>query len=168
MSYKAPLECVNAKGYTPLFYASKAGSLKTMIELLENGASVHHQSDINKKTALFKARCPQTVVLLLRYGADPNHLIPKKVTSYPHVNSPAPATNFGRKLTHYQKKESISAIEHLMSVNPKCAQAILDDCMSVTDDNTLVMDFQILDPEESVGPDASFNVRIFQIVLHLN
>ena len=171
LSYKAPLECVNAKDYTPLFYASKAGSLKSMIELLENGASVHHESSINHKTALFKARCPETVVLLLRYGANPNHHIPKKTqSSSQHLGSPAPpiTTNIGEQLTHYEKKDHIFAVEHLMTVNPKCAKAILDDCLSVTDDNTLVMDFQILDPEISDEQDASFNVSTHEYECMLN
>ena len=136
-----------------------------MTELLENGASVHHESSENQKTALFKARCPETVVLLLRYGANPNHVISKKAKSSSQhlVSSASPTMNIARQLTHYDNKDNISAIEHLMKVNHKCAQAILDDCMSITDDNTLIMDFQILVPEDSDEPDTSFNVST-----HLN
>ena len=38
------MECEDARGYTPLFIASKIGCLINILELLEHGADVNHSA----------------------------------------------------------------------------------------------------------------------------
>ena len=58
------------KGRTPLYFATKVGSLSN-IHLLakEYGAHVNH-TDESGKTPIFKARSYETTKLLLKYGVS--------------------------------------------------------------------------------------------------
>ena len=134
----------NEKGYTPLFSASKFGSLSNIIALCDHGADVNHESLQNvmiqlpkqtlvinsgtNKTPLFKARTYDTVKLLLRYGADPF----KKTC------------------------KDMSVIEHLMQFGEECPRAILDDCMLMNqtvypNDERLIMNLEVFDSDNH-GP----------------
>ena len=120
---KTIVDCTNEKGYTPLFYAAKVGALSNIIELLEHGANVNHIA--NKcKTPLFKARSPETAMLLLRYGADPNKTIDTSISG---------------------ETKSCTAIEYLMKFNAGCPTAILDECLMKQSDDTLIMDFNVFE-----------------------
>ena len=106
----------NFKGYTPLFYAVKSGSLSVMLELIENGANVNHKyaeysknySDtygeyqIKNKTPLFRARSYEVVKLLLQKGADPNMCATVKYND--------------------DNEKHVRAIDHLMKYNPDAAR----------------------------------------------
>ena len=106
-------------GRTPLFYASRAGSLVDINDLVKYGANVNHKS-VKGQTALYKARTYETVMLLLKYGAD------YTITD-----------NKGR-----------TAIERLLKFNSKCPMAILDECMTRQPNETLIMDFRVFDSKE--------------------
>ena len=76
LHHGAPVDCEDHRGYTPLFYASKAGWLNNILELIEYGADVNHSRKDPKtgtkgKKPLFRARHYDTVRLLLKHGADP-------------------------------------------------------------------------------------------------
>ena len=47
------MDCLDDRGYSPLFFASKAGSLANIIELINHKADVNHVSNVelpNQKT----------------------------------------------------------------------------------------------------------------------
>ena len=125
------MDCQDQTGYTPLFYATKAGWLPDIIELINHGANINHISNANGKTCLFIARNYDTVLLLLKHGADPT----------------------------IKSKKDLTAIEHLMKHNSNSAEAILDSCCNKENDN-LVMDFSIFKYDKSDVEDemALFNV----------
>ena len=114
------VDCKDSKGYTPLFYAAKAGWLSDIIELINHGANVNHRSE-NGSTPLFEARNYNTALLLLKHGADPN-----------------------LKGKNHRTNIEQTAIEYLMENNKSSAKAILDSHCT-KQDNYLVMDFHIFD-----------------------
>ena len=118
MYHDAPVDCMDKKGRTPLFYASKYGSLVDINDLLKNGADVNHTS-YNNKTALFKAKTYETVTLLLKYGAN--------VTT--------------------QDSKGRTAIEYLMKYNSDCPTAILDECLIKQPNESLIVDLQVFDSQ---------------------
>ena len=126
LHHGARVDCEDKRGYTPLFFASKNGSKKSIITLIEKGANVNHQSNeysdtgqtTTKKTALFRARTEDTVMLLLKYGADPTKMA-------------------------IRKNKKVTAIENAIKHNIECAVAILDDCITKDPDDNLIMDFRI-------------------------
>ena len=115
------------KKYTPLDYATKTGSLSNIILLKDYGANFNHVSakgnaEVTMKTPLFQARNPLTTKLLLKYGADPTV----------------------RAFTH-DKNSELTAVEHLMLKNPDCAKAVMDDCLSIDEnDGNLIIGNSIL------------------------
>ena len=61
---------MDAKGYTPIFYAAKLKELSTLYCLLEVGkADVNITGSHNKKNVFFKTRTYEAAMLLRRYGA---------------------------------------------------------------------------------------------------
>ena len=114
----AKVDCTDSNGYTPLCYATRAGWLPDILELIHHGAKVNHTTK-NKKTPLFLARNYDTVLLLLKYGADPNI-----------------------------KANELTAIEHLMQHNSKGAEAILDSYCFKDDEDNFVMDFHVFSYEQ--------------------
>ena len=110
------MDCQDFKGRTPLFYASKVGSLVDIIELVKYGANVDHVSK-KGKTALFKAKNYDTVKLLLKYGAD----------------------------FTIKDKEGKTPIEYLLKYNSKCPRAILDESLIKQSNETLIMDFEVFE-----------------------
>ena len=124
LHYKSPVDCINDRGYSPLFQASKIGSIANIIQLLEHGADVNYTSKNEKtlgKTPIFKARSAETIKLLLKYGADPRRIV---------------TSNQGIPVT---------AIEHLMKFNTICPEAILDEYLYMQSDDTLIMDFVLFE-----------------------
>ena len=69
---------------------------------------------------MFKARNAKTVKLLLNYGADATISCNHKVT----------------------------AIEYLLKFSSGCSKAILDECLSKQSDDTLIMNFLVLETED--------------------
>ena len=110
------MDCQDRMGRTPLFYASKAGSLVDIIDLIKYGANVNHKS-IKDQTALYKARNYDTVKLLLKYGAD----------------------------CTIRDIDGKTAIEKLLKYNSKCPTAILDEYITRQLNETLIMDFRVFD-----------------------
>ena len=130
LHHGAPVDCIDVRGYTPMFWASRIGSLSNIIELIDHGADVNHvakndsynkEGHVFHKTPLFRARTYDTVKLLLTIGADPN--------------MPAETRKHGRLYP-------VTAIEHLMQYDPECTRAILDECLSKKE-NDLVMNFYV-------------------------
>ena len=69
MEKGANVEAQDSKGYTPLFYASKAAGIEGTYHLLEGKADPSARG-INKKTPLFKATTYKDVLLLNEYGTN--------------------------------------------------------------------------------------------------
>ena len=44
LHFGASVDCIDHKGFTPLHYAVKSGSLQVIIELIEKGADVNHRA----------------------------------------------------------------------------------------------------------------------------
>ena len=140
------IDQLNFKGYTPLFYAVKSGSLSVMLELIENGADVNHKHvrqnktcgeseyRIDNKTPLFRARSYEVVKLLLQKGAKPN------------LSATIKYKKDGR-----EKEKRVRAIDHLMKFNPDAARAIFDKCLDIDKENNLIMDFEIFDRHDKNG-----------------
>ena len=63
------MDCVDHKGRTPLFYATKAGSISDILLLKEYGAQINH-TDNSGKTPMFKARTYEVTKLLLKCGVS--------------------------------------------------------------------------------------------------
>jgi hypothetical protein len=108
--------------------ASRVGSLANIIDLIEIGhADPNHVAAKGKyaKTPIFKARTYKTVKLLLHYGADPTINIIEK------ENTP---TKEGKSKEDTPTKEGtlISAFSHLLKYNADSVEAILDGCVSFT------------------------------------
>ena len=82
LHHGAPVNCTDARGFTPLFWASRSSSMSNIIELFNHGADINYianNDDIGigghvfQKTPLFRAKTYETIKLLLSYGADPAH-----------------------------------------------------------------------------------------------
>jgi hypothetical protein len=101
--------------YTPLFMASRVGSIANIIDLLEIGHADpnHVAKDGNGKTPIFKARTYKAVQLLLSYGADPTITIKEKESNN-------------------KEDTGTSAFSHLLKYNAESVQAILDGFVSLT------------------------------------
>ena len=136
LHHGAPVDCIDVRGYTPMFWASRIGSLSNIIELTDHGADVNHvaknasydkEGHVFHKTPLFRARTYDTVKLLLTIGADPNMT--------------AETRKHGRLFP-------VTAIEHLMQYDPECTRAILDECLS-RKENDLVMNFYVFGKHDS-------------------
>ena len=82
MNHGADVEIEDNKGFTPLFHASKHGSLPNLLELLERGnARTNHYEfenqsngiatteDYSQRTALCVAKTTESVQMLLNFGA---------------------------------------------------------------------------------------------------
>ena len=65
LSYGAEIN-EDKKGCTPLFYASSSGSSTNLTTLLDTGLVDVNQKASNGKTAMSKARCYKTVMILTR------------------------------------------------------------------------------------------------------
>ena len=116
------MDCEDPYLCTPIFYASKAGILENIILLKKFGAHVNHK-DEEDRTALFRARTYETVMLLLKYGADPTI-----------------------SASRYSKDDEVipvTAIEHAIDFNVDSVNAILDNCLMKDPDENLVMDFGV-------------------------
>ena len=137
LHHGAPVDCTDERGYTPLFLASKVGSLSNIIELIDHGANVNYVSkeDTNskqgttKKTPIFRATNFETVMLLLKSGADPTHK------------------------AKFQRSDNtvkyLTAIQHLLKYNVDCANAILDHGLKKENDDDLIMDFLVFSNYEN-------------------
>ena len=150
------MECEDSRGYTPLFIASKIGCLINILELLEHGADVNHSAkshlEYTGKTPLFRARSYETVMLLLKFGADP--CIKANVKAH----------------TNQEKSIQLTtAIEHLMKYNLPCVKAILDSQMCNDRENNLVLDFHVFEGDEKNEMslfEAAKNNEISGLLLH--
>jgi N-acyl-D-amino-acid deacylase len=69
---KADLESRGARGTTPLLYAAAFGDLETLRILLEAGADVNRQNDLQASALLWAACQPEKARLLLERGAEVN------------------------------------------------------------------------------------------------
>ena len=69
MNHKATVDTKNNKGRTPLFYASSAGSMENLLELLYYDADVNIRSNFGR-TVLRYSRSHETILTLLKYGAE--------------------------------------------------------------------------------------------------
>ena len=122
-----------------MFYACRVGSLSNIYELCYHGANSNHISK-NGETPLFKAKTQEVVTLLLKNGAKPEHFKQSKQDA----NG---MENIGDVEKNDAPKNQVSVIQHLMETNPKCARAILDNCLSrkTTNetDNELTLDFGV-------------------------
>ena len=129
------MDCTDDRGYTPLFFATKIGSLSNMMELIDHGADVNHEtSNVErpchkityctiKKTPLFRARNYDSVMLLLKNGADPT----------------ATATYYDSNGGSHQ----VTVFQHVIKFNNDCAKAILDNALTKENENDLIMDFGV-------------------------
>ena len=95
-----------------MFYACKDGHLPNVISLIDNGANVNHKAECGK-TPLFRARSVDTILLLLAYGADPNHKMDEK---------------------------DLTASEYLIRYSTY-AKAIMDECITLDENDNLIIDF---------------------------
>ena len=80
LHHGAPPNCIDVRGFTPLFWAVRSSSMKNIIELIDHGADVNHiavddflpvEGHVFQKTPLFRARTYDIIRLLLLLGADP-------------------------------------------------------------------------------------------------
>ena len=55
LHHGAPVDCIDVRGYTPMFWASRIGSLSNIIELIDHGADVNHVAKMTIMTK--KAMC---------------------------------------------------------------------------------------------------------------
>ena len=132
------MDCQDRMGRTPLFYASKAGSLVDIIDLIKYGANVNHKS-IKDQTALYKARNYDTVKLLLKYGAD----------------------------CTIRDIDGKTAIEKLLKFNSKCPTAILDEYITRQLNETLIMDFRVFDLTSlQEGDNSPHEMELFLAAKH--
>ena len=69
MKHEAKVDSKDSQGYTPLFYASKCGSLPNLLALLDYSPDVDHKAP-NGTTAINIAKSSDTVMLLLKCGAN--------------------------------------------------------------------------------------------------
>ena len=110
--------------------------MSNIYELCYHGANSNHISR-NGETPLFKAKSQEVVTLLLKNGAKPEHFKQTKQ----EANG---KEIIGDVEKNYAPKNQVSVIQHLMETNPKCAKAILDNCLSrKTTDNEVTLDFGI-------------------------
>ena len=132
LHHGAPVDCTDEMGYTPLFLAAKVGSLSNIIELIDHGANVNYvskedknnkQGMTTKKTPIFRARNFETVMLLLKSGADPTHK--------------------AKFLKADNTVKYLTAIQHLLKYNVDCANAILDHALKKENDDDLIMNFLV-------------------------
>ena len=120
-----------------MFLASKVGSLSNIIELVDHGANVNYVSKedqnskqgLTKKTPIFRARNFETVMLLLKFGADPTHKA---------------------KFQMCDSTVKLTAIQHLLKYNLDCANVILDHGLKKENDDDLIMDFKVFSNYEKV------------------
>ena len=69
MNHKATVNTKDNKGQTPLFYASSAGSIENLLELLHYDADVNIRSKLGR-TVLRYSRSHETILTLMKYGAE--------------------------------------------------------------------------------------------------
>ena len=107
-------KCEDNRGYTPLFWASSAGSSANLIDLLDTNSDVNFKAP-DGKTPISKANTSSTVKLLTSYGAE--------------------TTNY----VDYEKRSDFSKFidTHLLTT----PTAILNECISEVDEELLVLDF---------------------------
>ena len=122
LNHKAPANCTDKKGMTPLHKAARCGENVDIADLIEKGGANVNQQDNKGKTPLFYATDYKTVVQLLKYGADPR-----------------------KKAMETKHGANISALEYLMkrNRNDDCPDAILDMYMDLQKNSDLIMDFVI-------------------------
>ena len=153
LHYGANVNEEDGRGYTPLFYASKAGSLSNIIQLIDYGSDINHESKIcnklhdskvektecvTKKTPLFVARSYDTAKLLLKYGANPS------MNAYVH-----------------NEKTKLTAIEYHIKFNNDASKAILDHSLNwETNEGFIAMDFKIFENQEE--EDNAHEMSLFQ------
>ena len=130
MDNGAFVDCINKKKHTPLHYAAKGACFASILELLENGANIN-SVDGRDRTPIFKAETPETVKLLLKYGADISQM----------ANIPS---TLGKTTLQKFKEERVTAIEyHLVKSRPNCAKVILDTALNSQTDDTLILDLGV-------------------------
>ena len=148
LHHGAPVDCQDKKNYTPLFFASKAGSLTDIIRLIKHGANVNHIAK-NGKTPLFRATSYETAMLLLNHGANPYQTIEVKDKN----GNPFPA------------KQTV--IEHLLKFGSECPKAILDASMQKLPDDTLIMDFEVFKGKKNLKEKNNLQLKDYEISLFL-
>ena len=148
---KAPVDCVDKRGYTPLFNACKVASLGIIYELIRNGADVNHKAnkDANCKTPIFKARTAEVVTILLKHGADPFAKLSDDDMTETDSKKKASGLMRFTSFNVQSKKKPTSVIKHLMKFNSECAKAILDNCLTRQQDDQLILDFRVFDPPDN-------------------
>ena len=139
MEHGAKVNSKDSKEFTPIFYASKVGSIANIMELKKHGANVNaigykcEEEKCNKpkgshpqippcvtgKNPLMEARTYEAANLLLKYGANPT--VEAKV---------------------HDEKTVITAIEYLMVINPEAAEAILDQTLKYDPKECLKLNLQ--------------------------
>ena len=132
LHFGASVDCIDHKGFTPLHYAVKSGSLQVIIELIEKGADVNHRAKwkleegcVVDKTPLFRARSYEIVKFLMQKGAKPN-----------------------MKATIIAKQPKARAIDYLLEYNPDAAKAIFDEGLEIDKEGNLIMNFEVFHNEE--------------------
>ena len=153
MYHGAPVDCQDKRGYTPLFYASKAGWITNILELIEYGTNVNHPRCLpnqytKSKTPLFRARTYDVVMLLLKNGADP--------------------TLKAEIMEEDGNKYYVTATEHLMKYNEACAKAILDNHINSDREDNLIIDFHMFenDGNEMALFEAARDNEVSSLLLH--
>ena len=67
LKHGAKVDSEDSQGFTPLFYASKCGSLPNLLALLDYSPNLDHKPP-NGATAINIAKSRDTVMLLLKFG----------------------------------------------------------------------------------------------------
>ena len=124
------MDCKDPRGYTALFYACKDGHLPNVISLIDNGANVNHKAE-GGKTPLFRARSVNTILLLLGYGADPNLKM---------------------------DDNDLTASEYLIRYSTY-AQAIMDECITLDENDNLIVDFHAFSKQNDQESEMSLFVE---------
>ena len=107
-------KCKDKRGYTPLFYASSAGSSANLIELIDTNSDVNYKAT-DGKTPMSKANTSSTVKLLASYGAETTNYVEKD-----------------------QKSDFSKFIDTHFETTPRF---LLDQCISEVEEELLVLDF---------------------------
>ena len=144
LHFGASVDCIDHKGFTPLHYAVKSGSLQVIIELIEKGADVNHRAKwkledgcVVDKTPLFRARSYEIVKFLMQKGAKPN-----------------------MKATVVAKQPKTRAIDYLLEYNPDAAKAIFDEGLEIDKEGNLIMNFEVFHNEEHPGGEMALLSKV--------
>ena len=127
-----------------------------MITLIKQGANVNHVAK-NGKTPLFRARTYETVMLLLNYGANPY----QKTLVKDKLGNLTPKTKI-LGLDGKPSNEERTVTEHLMRYGYECPRAILDESIQKLPDDTLVMDYEVFNCNNSL---KNFELQDYEMSL---